>query len=100
MPIPKIFYGGGGLGEKGVRMKHTFFEKMSVPKIPPASQQPFINLVDTILTKKQNNEDTTGEEQQIDVLVYKLYELSYEEVLVVDQEFPLSQEAYDNYQIV
>ena len=27
----KTFYGGGGLGETGVRMKHTFFENFPVP---------------------------------------------------------------------
>lgn len=29
----KSFYGGGGLGDKGVRMKHTFFENFPAPKI-------------------------------------------------------------------
>ena len=28
----KTFYGGGGLGETGVRMKHTFFENFPMPK--------------------------------------------------------------------
>lgn len=86
-------------GTKGVRWIPAEIEKLPIPKIPPTSQQPFIHLVDTILTKKQNNEDTVAEERQIDVLVYKLYKLTYAEVLVVDQEFPLTQEAYDNYQI-
>lgn len=30
-------------------------------------------------------------------MVYKLYELTYEEVLVVEPEFSLSKQEYDNY---
>lgn len=32
-------------------------------------------------------------------MVYKLYELTYDEVLVVEPEFGLSEQAYDNYKI-
>lgn len=35
----KNYYGGGGLGTTGIRMKHTFFEKF--PAILPSDQQPF-----------------------------------------------------------
>ncbi len=34
----KNFYGGGGLGTSGVRMKHTFFEKINVPKLSETEQ--------------------------------------------------------------
>jgi type II restriction/modification system DNA methylase subunit YeeA len=47
-------------------------------------QQPFIDLVDKILAKKENNEDTSAEEQEIDVLVYKLYDLTEEEIKMVE----------------
>ena len=33
------------------------------------------------------------------LMVYKLYELTYEEVLVVDKDFGLSEQEYDNYSI-
>jgi len=59
--------------------------------------KPFEQPVDVILTKKEANEDTTKEERQIDLMVYKLYELSYEEVKVIDPEFALSRETYDRY---
>ncbi|MCP9237719.1 Eco57I restriction-modification methylase domain-containing protein [Lewinella sp. JB7] len=45
--------------------------------------------------KSQNPQaDTTALEAEIDLLVYHLYGLSYEEVLVVDPEFGLSEEEY------
>jgi hypothetical protein len=37
-----------------------------------------------ILAKKENNEDTSAEEQEIDMLVYKLYDLTEEEIKIVE----------------
>ncbi len=55
------------------------------------------DLVDKILTQKEANPavDTTDIEQQIDTMVYKLYNLTWEEVKVVDPEFELSEEEYE-----
>ena len=38
-------------------------------------------------------------EKQIDITVYKLYDLTYDEVLIIDKEFNLTEEEYNNYQI-
>jgi adenine-specific DNA-methyltransferase len=64
-------------------------------------QNLIISQVDKILnTKKANPETDTGyEEKQIDIMVYKLYKLTYEEVKLVDPEFWLSKEEYENYEI-
>ena len=40
-----------------------------------------------------------GYENQIDILVYKLYNLTYDEILVIDQNFSMSEEEYSNYVI-
>lgn len=54
-------------------------------------------LVDQILTAKQEDPsaDTTALENEIDVLVYRLYGLTYEEVKVVDEGFWMSEEEYN-----
>lgn len=95
----KRFYGGGGLGKTGVRMKHTFFNKFHIPKLSEEKMEPFEKIVDQILTQKENNEDTTAEENKIDVMVYKLYELTYDEVKIVDPEFWMSEEEYENFKV-
>jgi len=46
---------------------------------------------------KKENLDTTDIETQIDLMVYKLYELTYDEVLVVEPEFGLSAQEYDEF---
>jgi len=52
-----------------------------------------------IIAKKERGEDTTAEEQQIDLMVYNLYELTYDEVKIVDPEFGLTEEEYMNYEL-
>ena len=44
---------------------------------------------------KNPNADTTSYEAEIDILVYHLYQLTYDEVLIVDPETPLTKEEYD-----
>ena len=93
----KRFYGGGGLGSEGVRMKHTFFDKCPVPTPSGNIKKKFEDYVGQIQAKKENNQDTTSEEQQIDLMVYKLYDLTYDEVLVVDPEVPFRREKYEQF---
>lgn len=54
-----------------------------------------------VLTKKKTNlsTDTSALENQIDFLVYHLYGLAYDEVLIVDPETPISREEYEAYNI-
>ncbi len=52
-----------------------------------------------VLTKKKSNlsTDTSVLENQIDFLVYYLYGLTYDEVLIVDPKTPISREEYEAY---
>jgi adenine-specific DNA-methyltransferase len=62
------------------------FEKIPIPKISETDQQPFIELVEQILAEKEADADadTTALEKEIDRLVYKLYGLSEEEIILVE----------------
>ena len=52
-----------------------------------------------ILSVKQVNPlaNTMIEEQDIDLIVYKLYSLTYDEVLIVDPETPITREEYNKF---
>ena len=52
-----------------------------------------------ILYAKQNACDTSTLEEEIDLLVYHLYGLTYNEVLIVDPEIPITREEYENKSI-
>jgi len=87
----KKYYAGGGLGKEGYRYKKAFLEKLPIPPITP-SNQPIVSqiesLVDKILAAKKTNHaaDTTAWEKEIDQLVYQLYELTDEEIAIVEKE--------------
>ncbi len=73
------------------RLKHTGdllqIDKNQFMKIPlyaPENTDKFDALVDTIITLKKQNKDTTELEAQIDQMVYALYGLSEEEVALVE----------------
>ena len=70
---------------------------MRIKKAP--NQEKFIKLVDNILLYKTQGKDTTALEQQIDNMVYKLYELSYKEVKIIDPEFTLTEKEYADIKI-
>ena len=53
-------------------------------------------LVKQVLENHSKGLDTKTGEQQIDLLVYHLYGLTYDEVLIVDPETPITREEYEN----
>ena len=61
-------------------IRHTV-ERLPIPRISGARQRPFIRLVERILAAKGSNPaaDTSGEEAELDRLVYALYGLTAEE---------------------
>ena len=61
-------------------------ERLPIPKISDAEQQPFIELVEEILATKAShpNADTSVEESKINRLVYALYGLSDDEIAVIE----------------
>ena len=68
-----------------LRWKKVYVERIPVPKISEARQQPFVFLVDKILEAKASdaNADTSAIEDEIDGLVYDLYGLTDAEIAAV-----------------
>ena len=62
-------------------------ESFPMPKTTQIQQQPIINLVNQILETKENNpeSDTSDLEHQIDQLIYALYNLTPEEIAIIEQ---------------
>lgn len=83
------------LGSDTIRWKKTFLEE--IPFIIAKDQEPYINIVNQILDRKKAGQDTSALEHQIDVMVYHLYELSYEEACVIDSR--LSREDFEKYKL-
>lgn len=82
------------LGNTFVETKIFHLLKFRIPKLKDANKMQILKLVDEILKKKKANHslprqsgDTTSLEKEIDVLVYHLYELTYDEVKIIDKDF-------------
>jgi len=67
-------------------LKKATIDELPIKEISFENQKPFINIVNEILTLKQTNpqENTKDVENQIDQLVYQLYELTEEEIKIVE----------------
>ena len=72
-------------------------KSLPIPVCTQNDQKPIIYLVNEILTAKQASPDTDtiSHEQEIDRLVYHLYGLTYDEVLIIDPTPPFTQEEYE-----
>uniref|UniRef100_UPI0040250B82 Eco57I restriction-modification methylase domain-containing protein n=1 Tax=Segatella hominis TaxID=2518605 RepID=UPI0040250B82 len=82
-------------------VKGEYLKQLRIPVACVATKNQLEALVSEILELKKVNisADTTALENQIDFLVYHLYSLTYDEVLIVDPETPISREEYEAYNI-
>ncbi|GHR32308.1 hypothetical protein VN0464_00010 [Helicobacter pylori] len=86
----KTFYAGGGLGESGYRYKKAFIERLPIPKITPKNQELAHKITDgakAILEAKEKDPkaNTQKLEKEIDALVYQLYNLTDEEIKIIEE---------------
>ena len=66
-----------------VRYIAQYVKQIPIPKIEEKDQQSFVALVDQILELKKAGEDTQALENEIDEMVYRLYDLTDEEIAIV-----------------
>ncbi len=83
----KRYCSGTVLGAKGYQYNKHALEKLPVAKIPASQQQSFITLVNQILAAKHTDPeaDTSDLEDEIDKLVYELYNLTQNEIAIVEK---------------
>lgn len=88
---------------KGEMLELVLTPLTEIPIVYPTEKiiSKIIKLVDEIIQIKNNsNEHSTIElENEIDILVFKGYQLDYDQVKVIDTEFNLTKEEYHNYRI-
>ena len=71
---------------------------LPIPAVTPEKQQEVINLVNDILNVKEMDSvaDTQKLENRIDLLVCQLYGLTYDEVLIIDPQTPITRDEYES----
>jgi len=82
----------------GITFTKDMINNFPIPLNYLKFKQAIVTLVNQILlAKKLNiNSETVTLENQIDELVYKLYNLTYDEIKVIEPNFWLSNEEYNN----
>jgi hypothetical protein len=90
------YYAGGELGAEGIRFKHTFMGNIPIPPITPSNKsivektERFVEKILAITKDDDYLENSAKQarvkeyEKQIDQLVYKLYDLTPEEIKIVE----------------
>lgn len=59
-------------------------KEVPIKEVDSIAQQPFIDLVDEIISQKEIGANTDNLEKEIDYLVYKLYELTDDEIAMME----------------
>ena len=77
------------------KMRTNQLARLPLPSISGGNQEYLANLVDIIISAKQSGIDTISDEMEIDLLVYHLYGLTYDEVLIVDPDTPITRDEYE-----
>lgn len=85
----KTFYAGGGLGESGYRYQKAFIERLPIPQITEKNQELARKITDgakqiLALKEKDPKANTQGLEKEIDALVYRFYNLTDEEIKIIE----------------
>lgn len=76
-------------------------ENLPIPKLGRNEENLLHDLATNIIERKRRNPsvDISFEESLIDTIVYHLYDLTYDEVRIVDPETPITREQYESFNI-
>ena len=66
-----------------------------LPEIAQDKKSYLVSLLHEVMEKHQKGESSQTIESKIDLFVYHLYGLTYDEVLIVDPETPITREEYE-----
>ncbi|MBM3712526.1 MAG: hypothetical protein FJW56_03705 [Actinobacteria bacterium] len=90
-------------GRTFAQVKTINLKSLPIKIISKDDQKDFTKIVDKILSAKQQNPQANTQhlEDQIDIMVYKLYNLTYEEVKIIDPEIEkiISKEDYEKFEL-
>lgn len=84
--------------QNGYQLIWKYFSQIPIALNKGNGNESLEKLVETILSLKEKDSktDISELEQQIDLHVYHLYGLTYDEVLIVDPETPITRDEYEN----
>jgi len=82
------------------KMRTNQLARLPLPIVSTAQKEQLASIIDIIIAYKEFDKNIGQEEVKIDLLVYHLYGLTYDEVLIVDPETPITREEYEKKNIL
>ncbi len=93
-----LLYKGKRKGEM-LELYQQPLSEIPIKEVSKEIQSKLSSFAAKIILLKSQDRDTTDLEKQIDNIVYKIYELTYDEVKEIDSEFKLSKKEYDKIEL-
>lgn len=85
----------GSSYNQGINFNPDMLNNLPVPSIGKSTMQLIVSSVKKIIKESVKENDTLTLEQDLNNIFYKLYELTYDEVKVIDPAFSLSKKEYE-----
>ncbi|TXJ36015.1 hypothetical protein EPJ78_08470 [Brachyspira aalborgi] len=80
------FYSEITLGDVGFQYRKSSLEEFPIPEVDKKTEKEIINLVEKIIEGKKKGIDTREFEEEIDKIVYGLYNLNENEIKIIEGE--------------
>ena len=74
------------LGDSAIRMLGMYIEILPIIEVNEKIEKDIIQLVDKIILAKKDNKDSSALEEEINKIVYSLYELTDDEIKIIEGE--------------
>ena len=83
----------------GINFNKNMINEMPMPFFNSEIVNTLNKLIKSIISLKMEEENSDELEGEINNIVYKVYELTYAEVLIVDEAFAMSEVEYNNFEL-
>ena len=77
------------------KSKNAIIQNFNIPVVSDETRNELMQLSQQAIDLEDNNEILN----LIDMMVYKLYNLEYEDIIIIDPETPISRKEYENFRI-
>lgn len=89
----------GSSYNQGINFNPEMLNHIPLPQFSKSLRRDIELKVETILKNSLIGEKTIQIEEEINLLLFRLYDLTYDEVKIIDPEFPLTEEEYKKIEL-
>lgn len=84
-------------GKVFAQVKLTFLRRIPIKKSVAKAQEKIGEIVDEIIAKNKNDENSQALIDKLDIIIFKIYKVSYPEIQQIVPDISFSEEDYENF---